>query len=218
MRAILAGDDTVGRKILALMPSARAAKATATPWLPPEAAVTPAAGIFRSSRLAKAPRALNDPECCSSSSLSTSRIGASPKSAPSTTTTGVSRTWPRMRANASVIAAGLIDASMILHRLRQRAVVVEQLLARAGIVGRRIDVAGEQDEAARHTDRDQGPVSYVLARRRNASGQHLERIDADEIAAVEPHRQIAMAVDRLAEVGPALRHAGGVPREIAAQV
>src|SRR5215813_5193688 len=117
MRPILAGDDTVGRKIFALMPSARAAKATATPWLPPEAAVTPAGGIRRNSRLAKAPRALNEPECCSCSSLSTSRIGANPKSAPSTATIGVSRTWPRMRSNVSVIAAGLTDAFMVRSSL-----------------------------------------------------------------------------------------------------
>ena len=54
-------DETVGTKIFAGMPSRRAAQATATPWLPPDAATTPAGGISRVSRLANAPRALNDP-------------------------------------------------------------------------------------------------------------------------------------------------------------
>src|SRR6185437_10832326 len=95
--------------------SARAANAMATPWLPPEAAVTPAGGTCRSSRLAKAPRTLNEPECCSISSLSTSRIGARPKSAPSTATTGVSRTWSQMRAKACEIdARSTVTASMDL--------------------------------------------------------------------------------------------------------
>src|SRR5450756_2994309 len=69
MRSILAGAETVGTKILAGTPSRCAAWATATPWLPPEAATTPASGSSRSSRLAKVPRVLNDPEHCSCSSL-----------------------------------------------------------------------------------------------------------------------------------------------------
>jgi hypothetical protein len=36
---------------------------------PPDAATTPAFGISRVSRFAKAPRALNEPECCSNSNL-----------------------------------------------------------------------------------------------------------------------------------------------------
>src|SRR5438132_267972 len=65
------------------MPRARAANATAAPWLPPDAATTPAAGTSRSSRFANAPRALKDPACWSCSSLSTSGPGGSPKSARS---------------------------------------------------------------------------------------------------------------------------------------
>ena len=69
MRSILAGEDTVGTKILAGMPSRCAAYATATPWLPPDAAATPAGGTSRSRRFVNAPRALNEPAHCSCSSL-----------------------------------------------------------------------------------------------------------------------------------------------------
>src|SRR5579859_236614 len=96
IRSIFSGEATVGTKIFAGMLSFCAAKATAAPWLPPEAATTPAFGIFRSSRFAKAPRALNDPECWRSSSLKTMENGARPNSPPLDSTTGVRRTRGRM--------------------------------------------------------------------------------------------------------------------------
>src|SRR3989442_841328 len=68
------------------------------PAMPPNAATTPAAGSGRRSRLANAPRALNDPECCSSSSLSTSGKDETPKSAPLTSSVGVARTYGAMIA------------------------------------------------------------------------------------------------------------------------
>jgi hypothetical protein len=43
--AIFAALAISGTKIRAGTPSSRAAKATAAPWLPPDAAVTPASGI-----------------------------------------------------------------------------------------------------------------------------------------------------------------------------
>ena len=59
----------MGTKILAGMPRWCAVYATATPWLPPDAAATPAGGTSRSRRFVNAPRALNDPAHCSCSSL-----------------------------------------------------------------------------------------------------------------------------------------------------
>src|SRR5205807_1092157 len=82
-----------------------AAKATARPWLPPEAATTPAAGISRVRRFVKAPRALKEPACCSSSSLRTSGTPI-PKSAPSTSTMGVRRIYGRMRAYVARMVSG----------------------------------------------------------------------------------------------------------------
>ena len=61
MTAILAGEAISGTKIRALIPSLFAANATAAPWLPPEAAATPAAGTGVDRSVLKAPRALNDP-------------------------------------------------------------------------------------------------------------------------------------------------------------
>ena len=84
MRATFAGDDTVGTKIFAGTPSRIAAYATAAPWLPPDAATTPVGGILRSSKFVNAPRALNDPECCNSSSFSAIAKSPSPKSFPLT--------------------------------------------------------------------------------------------------------------------------------------
>ena len=66
-----AGADS-GITTVAATPSAPAASATAMPWLPPLTATTPAARSASDSDVsfAKAPRALNDPVRCSSSSLS----------------------------------------------------------------------------------------------------------------------------------------------------
>jgi hypothetical protein len=75
--------------------------------LPPDAATTPAAGISRLSRLLNAPRALNEPECCSSSSFSTSSPGGRPKSARSTVITGVRRTYGAIRSAAAAIPAAV---------------------------------------------------------------------------------------------------------------
>src|SRR6266498_3793093 len=83
MRSILAGDETVGTKIRAGTPRCLAAYATAAPWLPPEAATTPAAGIARVSRCANAPRVLNEPACCRCSSLNVNETDCRSKSAPS---------------------------------------------------------------------------------------------------------------------------------------
>src|SRR6266478_340489 len=83
----------------------RAACATAAPWLPPEAATTPAAGTRRRSRFAKAPRALKEPDCCSSSSLSTSVRPGRPKSRPSTSTMGVKRMCGRISASVAAICS-----------------------------------------------------------------------------------------------------------------
>ena len=57
-----------------------------------------AAGTSRANRLLNAPRGLNDPVCWNSSSLSASRPARSPKSAGSTSITGVRRTCARMRS------------------------------------------------------------------------------------------------------------------------
>src|SRR6185437_111724 len=94
MRSTLAGDDTVGTKIRAGTPSSRAAYATATPWLPPDAAATPAGGTARSSRFVNAPRALNEPAHCSCSSL---RVTGP---ARSSCTVGVLRTCGRIASRA----------------------------------------------------------------------------------------------------------------------
>src|SRR5262249_41412189 len=74
------------------------------PWLPPDAATTPAAGILRVNRFVNAPRVLNEPECCRSSSFSTIGKSVSPKSAPRTSTTGVTRTYGRMTSRTSAIS------------------------------------------------------------------------------------------------------------------
>ena len=96
-------------KILAGMPSRLAANATAAPWLPPEAATTPAFGTSRVSRLAKAPRGLKLPACCSSSSLKAIGAPARPKSPAAAVTTGVSRTCGAITAWTLSISARLIS-------------------------------------------------------------------------------------------------------------
>ena len=90
-RETLLGQGTVGTKIFAGTFSCIAANATAAPWLPPDAATTPAGGTVCVSRFVNAPRVLNDPARCSSSSFTTTRACARPKSAPATSTTGVRR-------------------------------------------------------------------------------------------------------------------------------
>ena len=74
-------------------------------------------GGWRSSRLAKAPRVLNEPACCSCSSLRVSANGGSPKSAPLRLTIGVTRmygamaAWTRSIADRST-ATGIPDYSV----------------------------------------------------------------------------------------------------------
>src|SRR5438270_11828770 len=98
MRAILAGEETVGTKMRAGTPHARAAKATAAPWLPPEAAATPTLGTWRVSRFANAPRDLKEPACCRCSSLKVSGNGRRPKAAALVWTMGVRRRWGQIWA------------------------------------------------------------------------------------------------------------------------
>src|SRR5258707_760747 len=93
MHSIFSGEATFGTKIFAGTPSLPAAKATATPLFPPEAATTPALGISRVSRLANAPRALKEPACCKNSSLKMRLIESRRKSAPAASRMGVRRTW-----------------------------------------------------------------------------------------------------------------------------
>ena len=94
-----------------------AAYATAAPWLPPEAATTPAAGTSRVSRLANAPRALNEPACCSSSSLKLEPAKARPKSAARTSITGVRRTCGRIRRSTSAIASRSRSIALLYSHL-----------------------------------------------------------------------------------------------------
>src|SRR5205814_9563878 len=70
------------------------------------AATTPAAGTSRVRRLANAPRALNEPECCSSSSLKTTL--------PSSTT-GVRRTCGRIRGSTAAIRALVTAIIAMMH-------------------------------------------------------------------------------------------------------
>ena len=106
-----AGEATAGTKIFAGTPSFIAAYATAAPWLPPEAATTPAAGTLRISRFANAPRGLNEPVCWKSSSLSVSGMGPSPSSSPRTSMIGVRRTCGAIRRCAAAIASRSIIRS-----------------------------------------------------------------------------------------------------------
>src|SRR5438445_2020576 len=85
--------------------SSRAACATAAPWLAPQAATTRTAGTCRRRRLANAPRALNEPDCCRSSSLNTSVKPGRPKSRPSTSTTGVRRMYGRITGSVAAICS-----------------------------------------------------------------------------------------------------------------
>src|ERR1700730_5180704 len=154
----------------------RAACAIAAPWLPPEAATTPAAGTGRRSRFAKAPRALKDPDCCSSSSLSTSVKAGRPKAGPSTSTTGVKRMCGRISASVAAICsrptlegltehpAGLGDALLVaavegpfFYPLRPDQAQARkdlEVLVRAGL--RHAELVG--DEEAAHAVLDQVAV------------------------------------------------------------
>src|SRR6516164_9764933 len=103
--AILAGGAASGTKTRALTPSFCAAKATAAPWLPPEAVAQPAATACRVMRLWKAPRALNEPVACRHSSLNDS--GGAPAIGEAVSRIGVRRIKPRMRAWADRMSEGV---------------------------------------------------------------------------------------------------------------
>ena len=69
MRSAFTFGELDGRKISARWPSVRAACATASPKFPPDAAMTPTSGTSEDSSLLNAPRGLNEPVCCVSSSF-----------------------------------------------------------------------------------------------------------------------------------------------------
>ena len=91
---------------VAVTPNAPAASATAMPWLPPLTATMPAArSASLSDRIfANAPRALNEPERCSSSSLS---VTGTPRWAvsPGLGSVGVRSTCGAMRSAAARMSA-----------------------------------------------------------------------------------------------------------------
>ena len=80
-----------GTKISARWPSVRAAYATASPKFPPDAAMTPTSGTSEDSSLLNAPRGLNEPVCCVSSSFNVTRA-SSPNAPGPSSSTGVRRT------------------------------------------------------------------------------------------------------------------------------
>src|SRR4029453_3653330 len=90
------------------MPAARAAQATACPWLPALAATTPAArscGVSAEIRL-KAPRTLNPPRRCGFPPLSEASRAVM-RGRRSEPYTGVSRATPVSRSRASRMSARL---------------------------------------------------------------------------------------------------------------
>ena len=92
-----------GTKISAWWPRRCAANATAAPWLPPDAAIRPASGMFSAARIRlNAPRDLNEPAYCNSSSFR-----ATPWPRPSSPgrveMIGVRRMYGEMRARAAPI-------------------------------------------------------------------------------------------------------------------
>src|SRR3712207_1524976 len=103
MTATFAGLEISGTKMRARTPSRLAAKATAAPWLPPDAAATPAAGTGFDRRVLKAPLVLNEPACCRNSSFRLT--GPSWPNAFGRVQTGVRRIWGAMRAWAASISA-----------------------------------------------------------------------------------------------------------------
>src|ERR687898_1622539 len=113
------------------MPSRMAANATAAPWLPPEAATTPAAGTLRRSRLVKASRGLNEPVCWKSSSLRLrDTAGVTPKSDERTSITGVRRTYDSIwrcaaRISSRVRSISRPDEEVQLQRFPRAALLPE---------------------------------------------------------------------------------------------
>src|SRR5882724_1603743 len=183
----------------------RAACATAAPWLPPEAATTPAAGMRRRSRFAKAPRALKELGGCRSSSLSTSVRPGRPKSRPSTSTMGVKRMYGRIRVPVAAICsrptleglteqpAGLGDALLVAAvegpfldplRLDQTQAGEDlEVLVRAGLG----DAELVGDEEAAHAVLDQVAVDLG----REVGPRLLQPVEDGQAAVVRQRRRHA---------------------------
>src|SRR4051794_26302943 len=107
-------------KTVAPIPSSRAAQATACPWLPALAAITPAARWSSSSveSLLTAPRTLNAPVRCRFSAFSVTRRPTRRES-ESEPYTGVTRAYPAMRSRAALMSVrvGLVVVANAKHLL-----------------------------------------------------------------------------------------------------
>jgi hypothetical protein len=85
----LASGETSGTNTSQATPSARAAAAVAMPALPPEATITPLAGIGLASRRLSMPRALKLPPTCRCSSFSQTSAQPMPRALPGRFQSGV---------------------------------------------------------------------------------------------------------------------------------
>ena len=99
-RRTLASAATPGTNTSARCPNRAAPHATATAWLPPDAATTPSGPMARLRKWFATPLALKLPLCWTISSFRTSSRRGIPRSSPTTRSTGVRRTWGAMRAAA----------------------------------------------------------------------------------------------------------------------
>src|SRR5665213_3072037 len=92
---------------VASIPSWRAAHATACPWLPALAAITPAARCASPSvaSLLTAPRTLNEPVRCRFSAFSHTVRAPLRRASDSEPYTGVTRAWPARRSRAASMSA-----------------------------------------------------------------------------------------------------------------
>src|SRR4029079_691335 len=110
MLARLITGDVEGMKISTRRPSCWPTNDSAAPWLPPLAAIRPASGSSRSLRTRlKAPRGLNEPACCRSSSF---------KVTASCSITGVRRTYWPIRSAARSMSSGVTgtsSADIVVH-------------------------------------------------------------------------------------------------------
>src|SRR3954451_20996341 len=97
-----------GMKTVAEMPSSRAAQATAWPWFPALAAITPAARSLSSSvdSLFTAPRILNEPVRWRFSALSQTFVPVRREKVPEPYT-GVTRARPSSRSRAASMSASV---------------------------------------------------------------------------------------------------------------
>src|SRR5512146_896104 len=114
MRRALPGETWLETKASARTRAYWAAAATPIPWLPLEAAITPAAACseVREKILLVAPRSLNDPVCCRFSSLKKMRTGMSGKM-EDTSSRGVLSTDERMREWAARTSSWRME--LLLH-------------------------------------------------------------------------------------------------------